>query len=177
MWWALGILGWTATLHSGTQRLSCAASIRQRLQLLLPTASWDAGAWAATSWEQMNTFDRQRFLQGLLDGDIGHNEANHAAWRGLGYTVAPSGTMLLAPDGTECSEPPDVLGDTGMLERLNAELPQDDDDEMMCLDTLVENLHGEDLTRILVEARDTEFLARRTLVCWLYTTQTGIALG
>ena len=52
----------------------------------------------------------------------------------------------------------------------------DDEDDMVCLDTLIETLHGEELTRILADEGDADFLARRTLVRWLYTSQDGLTL-
>lgn len=139
------------------------------------TTMWCREAWDATAWEGTRSIDRHQLLQGLLDGGLTAREANHAAWRGLGY--AAIGAMLLAPDGTPCAAGaslPDVLGDAGTLARLEATLPLDDEDEVACLDTLVDTLHGEELTRALVAEGDADFLARRTLVRWLYSTQPGI---
>lgn len=139
------------------------------------TTMWCREAWDATAWEGTRSIDRHQLLQGLLDGGFTAREANHAAWRGLGY--AANGAVLLAPDGTPCAAGaslPDVLGDAGTLARLEATLPLDDEDEVACLDTLVDTLHGEELTRALVAEGDADFLARRTLVRWLYSTQPGI---
>ena len=71
---------------------------------------------------------------------------------------------------------PDVLGDAGELAALEAQLPLDDDDQVGMLDTLVETLHGVAMTRGLVDDGDADFLARRTLVRWLYWTQDDLAL-
>ena len=57
-----------------------------------------------------------------------------------------------------------------------AQLPLEDEEELEMLDTLVESLHGERLTRVLVEREDADFLARRTLVRWLYLTQPPLGL-
>lgn len=140
------------------------------------TTTWCREAWDATAWEGTRSIDRHQLLQGLLDGGLTAREANHAAWRGLGYKWS-NGAMLLAPDGTPCAAGaslPDVLGDADTLARLEATLPLDDEDEVACLDTLVDTLHGEELTRALVAEGDADFLARRTLVRWLYSTQPGL---
>ena len=100
-----------------------------------------------------------------------------AAWRGLGYRLSEDGTALIAPDGRRCRGAPDVLSDAATLGKFDAALPHDDDDEMACLDVLIETLHGETLTRSLVKDGDADFLARRALVQWLYVTQPGVAMG
>jgi len=124
----------------------------------------------------MNTFDRMALLRGLLDGDLDRSECNHAAWRGLGYHVGTDG-VLRTPDGAQCAGGPDILGDEGgAMEQVEAQLPLEDEEELEMLDTLVESLHGERLTRVLVEREDADFLARRTLVRWLYLTQPPLGL-
>jgi hypothetical protein len=135
-------------------------------------APWNRAAWDATEWAGRNSFDKMKLMRGMLDGSLTLLECNHAAWRGLGYrAVAGGDAPLLAPDGSECSAAPDLMADAAALARLEAELPLDDEDEMEQLDTLVETLHGEQLTRVLIDEGDADFLARRTLVRWLYTTQ------
>jgi hypothetical protein len=143
--------------------------------------TWDADAWQRTAcWDGLSTFDRMKLLRGLLDGDLSLHECNHAAWRGMGYSVR-DGT-LHEPDGSVCtSSPPDVLGDEVQLALLEAQLPLgdtlDEEEALGMLDTVVEALHGEDLTRTLVAEGDPNFLARRTLVRWLYQTQAELAMG
>ena len=60
------------------------------------------------------------------------------------------------------------MGDAA-LAALEAALPLDDDDE---LDNalIVDTLHGEELTRILLEEGDPEFAARFVVARWLYWT-------
>lgn len=124
----------------------------------------------------MSTFDRMALLRGLLDGDLSPIECNHAAWRGLGYHVGTDG-VLRTPDNVQCAGGPDILGDeAGAMAQLEAQLPLEDEEELEMLDTLVESLHGERLTRVLVERGDPDFLARRTLVRWLYLTQPPLGL-
>ena len=124
----------------------------------------------------MSTFDRMAFLRGLLDGDASRSDCNHAAWRGLGYRVGTDGS-LRTPEGVECSRLPDILSDeNGALAQMKAQLPLEDEEELEMLDTLVESLHGERLTRVLVQRGDADFLARRTLVRWLYLTQPPLGL-
>ena len=133
-------------------------------------------SWHATAWEGMDSLDRHRLLQDLLDGTLSRCDANHAAWRGLGFHLADDGATLLTPDGSHCTEPlPDIFVDTGVLASFEGVLPLDDEDEMECLDVLVETLHGEALTHAQLEAGDPDFRARYTLVRWLYTTQPGVA--
>ena len=136
---------------------------------------WERAAWDATAWEGRSTFDKHQLLQSLLDGSLTMSAANHAAWRGLGYALAADGSTLLAPDGTPCASPPDVLADPDALARFEAALPTDEEEEMESLDVLVDTLHGAALTRALIEEGDADFLARRTLVRWLYMTQDGVA--
>lgn len=136
--------------------------------------AYDPVAWMrAACWEDLTNFDRMVLLRGLLDGDVTSAEANHALWRGLGYEVGADG-RLYCPDGVAVeggSGPPDVLGNATAIMALEAELPLDDEDEMGMLDTLIETLHGETLTQELVAESDADFLARRTVVRWLYLTQ------
>ena len=146
--------------------------------------AFDAEAWRrAASWELLrSSFDRMKLLRELLDGDLTLSEANHAAWRGLGYRLASDGTLRTA-DGAMCASPPDLFGEGGaaILAQLEAQLPLGDsldgEEELEMLDTLVESLHGEELTRALVTEGDVEFLARRTLVRWLYLTQPLLGLS
>ena len=84
---------------------------------------------------------------------------------------------LRTPEGVECSRLPDILSDeNGALAQMKAQLPLEDEEELEMLDTLVESLHGERLTRVLVQRGDEDFLARRTLVQWLYLTQPDLNL-
>ena len=138
-------------------------------------ARFDSNAWRrAADWDSLSPFERMALLRGLLDGDLGLAECNHAAWRGLGYRIGADGA-LRSPDGTACTDPPDILADADALASLEAQLP-DDEDELAMLDELVDTLHGKELTKQLVDANDREFLARRTLVCWLYLTQPELGL-
>ena len=140
------------------------------------TGSFDIDTWRrVTSWDRMTTFERMQLLRGLLDGDLCTEDANHVAWRGLGYRVSADGG-LRDSDGSPCSVPPDVLSSPGILKQLEAQLPLEDEDELEMLDTLVESLNGEELTRALVAEGDAAFLARRTLVRWLYLTQPALGL-
>ena len=147
-------------------------------------ASWQRAAWDATAWDDMPPIDKHRLLQQLLDGGLSVHEANHVAWRGLGYTLAVDGETLLRPDGAPCESLllPDVLADPAALSGLEVALQEhfeerdlDDEDELESLNVLIETLHGEALTRALLAEGDADFIARRTLVCWLYTTQPGMA--
>ena len=70
---------------------------------------------------------------------------------------------------------PDVLNDDTQIEDFRQQLPTDED-EMGMLDTLVESLHGEELTRTLIQEGDRDFLSRRTLVQWLYLSQPELHL-
>ena len=68
------------------------------------------------------------------------------------------------------ARPPDVMGDAAALAALEAALPLDDDDELDKLRLIVDTLHGEELTRILLEEGDPEFAARFVVARWLYWT-------
>ena len=144
------------------------------LSAMCSGASFDETAWQrAACWEELNSFERVALLRALLDGDLTAQEANHAAWRGMGFTLDSVGD-LRGPDGAPCtpaSLPPDVLLDAAEQARMRECLESLDEEELEMLDTVVEALHGEELTRTLVASGDPEFLARRTLVQWLYTTQ------
>ena len=110
-------------------------------------SSFDADAWRRVAcWEDFTNFERSVFLRGLLDGDLSLQECNHVAWRGLGYTLGPDGS-LCDPTGAACTLPPNVLGDEAHLAQLREVLPLgdtiDEEDEMASLDTLIESLHGE----------------------------------
>ena len=135
---------------------------------------WDSRSWSKTSWERLDAFSRMALMRGMLDGDLSVAECNHAAWRGLGYRIGVDGA-LRAPDGSVCDDPPNVLNDPSMLASMNAQLP-DDEDEIEMLDTLIETLHGAALTKALIATSDSDFLARRTLVQWLYLTQPDLGL-
>ena len=143
-------------------------------------ATFSAAAWErAAKWEEFSSFERSALLRALLDGDLSAQEANHAAWRGLGYTLNASGA-LCGPDGAPCDESslPDVLGaDDTWLNKMRAKLDENvEEEERGMLDTLIESLHGETLTRTLVAEGDRQFLARRTLVQWLYLSQSDLSL-
>ena len=81
--------------------------------------------------------------------------------------------MVLFIVGLRADESPYTIAilDESWLEKMRTQLPLDDEEEVAMLDTLVESLHGEELTRMLVAEGDRDFLARQTLVQWLYTTQ------
>ena len=147
------------------------------VSMTTPAVRFNAAAWRrAACWEELPSFDRMALLRGLLDGDLTANEANHAAWRGLGYTVDADGDVR-SPDGVPClaNSLPDVLNDDTQIEDFRQQLPTDED-EMGMLDTLVESLHGEELTRTLIQEGDRDFLSRRTLVQWLYLSQPELHL-
>lgn len=171
-------------LRTATAPLPHAARVlRARIPIAAASAgeSFSADAWAATDWDDSNDFERYTLLRKMLDGGMGPHEVNHAAWRGLGYSCGPEGA-LLAPDGTACTSPPDVLSDATTLAHLEAQLPHEDssefwDEELEQLGTLIDTLHGAELTRLLVEEADADFLARRTVVMWLYMTQPSLALA
>lgn len=160
-------------------------SLTARTRTIFPrmcdaATAFDAQAWQhAACWEDLNSFERSSLLRGLLDGDLSQQEANHAAWRGIGYVLAADGS-LCDPEGAPPLELPNVLADDVWLERLRAQLPlgdsMEDEDELAALDVLVESLHGETLTRTLIDKGDRDFLARRTLVQWLYLTQPALGL-
>jgi hypothetical protein len=141
--------------------------------------SFDISAWKATAWEHQSSFERMKLLRGLLDGDRSLQEANHAAWRGLGYRLSADGGSIVDPEGIPCAALPDMMSDEDQLTALLFEsLPSDEvEDELNKLDTLVETLHGEVLTRQLIDEGDAEFMARRLLVMWLYSTQPSLLLG
>jgi hypothetical protein len=139
--------------------------------------TWRRDTWDRTAWEGRSVFARMALLRGLLDGGCSLSECNHVAWRALGFRLSPDGSGLVPPgddDTADMPSLPDVMGETTTLARLEAQLPLDDDDEMECLETLVCTLHGEELTRLLVKEANADFLARRTLVRWLFTTQTSL---
>ena len=170
-------LGWSAA-----PRPPSAAQVHEleRLPARPPRMSdtdntvWRRDTWDATAWEGRSVFARMALLRGLLDGSCSLSECNHVAWRALGFRMMSDGAGLAPPgdDGmTRVPSLPDVMGEPATLAQLEAQLPLDDDDEMECLETLVCTLHGEELTRLLVEEANADFLARRTLVRWLFTTQ------
>ena len=146
---------------------------------------FDADSWrAAANWDPLNSFERSKLLRALLDGDLDVRECNHAAWRGLGYTLGADGSLCDA-DGEPV--PPDVplpnvMCDDAWLAKLQSKLPDaesgsvEDEDAVEQLNTVVETLHGEKLTQLLIEEEDEDFLARRTLVQWLYWTQDALKL-
>ena len=140
------------------------------------TTIFDADTWERMAqWEGLSRFERTALLRATLDGDLSAQEVNHMAWRGLGYSLDADG-VLCDRNGTPCTEadyaaPPDVLRDEAWLARLREQLSLGDEDEKQMLDTLVESLHGEVLTRTLIAAGDRDFLARRAVVQWLHLTQ------
>ena len=150
------------------------------------SCAFDAESWrTAADWEPLNAFERSKLLRALLDGDLSVRDANHAAWRGLGYTLGADGASLCDPEGDAVppgTPLPNVLCDDAWLAKLRAKLPDaengsiEDEDAAAQLDLLVETLHGERLTRLLVDEGDEDFLARRTLVQWLYWTQDALKL-
>ena len=150
------------------------ATIRSPSSLLCAAATlpWDRSLWDATSWEDSTNFEKHQLLQGLLDGDVTWEGANHVAWRAMGYTLVDS--QLVDPSGAECCQPPDVLSDESWLKRCEATLPLEDEDEMEQLNVLVNTLHGETLTKTLVAEHNRDFLARRMLVWWLYLKDPSI---
>ncbi len=196
---AFAALAWRCPRAPPPRAAPARAGHLRLLSVALPdhdATTFDLALWRATEWERLNTFERMVLMRGLLDGRLSAREANHAAWRGLGYTVAEDGG-LRAPDGAPCAEPPDVLQSPASLAAMARQLPrevarggsagdgEDEDvddlddeeaEERANLNTLIETLHGEEMTRVLLEERDADFLARRTLVSWLYKTQDGLAL-
>ena len=144
-------------------------------------ATFDASVWRrVTSWENLDPFECSALLRGLLDGDLSVQEANHCAWRALGYTVGIDGE-LCSPEGVSMTAPPDVLNDGSWIKRMQAVLPlgdsMEEEEELAMLDVLVESLNGETITRMLVAQGDRAFLARRTLVMWLYLSQPSLQMG
>ena len=87
---------------------------------------FDADSWrAAANWDPLNSFERSKLLRALLDGDLDVRECNHAAWRGLGYTLGADGSLCDA-DGEPV--PPDVplpnvMCDDAWLAKLQSKLP------------------------------------------------------
>ena len=143
--------------------------------------TFDATLWRrVTSWETLDGFERSALLRGLLDGDLSAQEANHCAWRALGYTMGIDG-KLCSPEGTSASAPPDVLNDESWIKRMRVVLPlgdsMEEEEELAMLDTLIESLNGETITRTLIAEGDRDFLARRTLVMWLYLSQPQLQMG
>ena len=90
--------------------------------------------------------------------------------------VAAVGGHLHATHAQQMADSAASGGFGGALAQMKAQLPLEDEEELEMLDTLVESLHGERLTRVLVQRGDEDFLARRTLVQWLYLTQPDLNL-
>ena len=143
-------------------------------------AAFSSAAWAATDWRPLRSkFDRLEFVRSVLDGGFTPHEVNHAVWRALEYVesdaqgrVGGRGALSYPhedPRGLH-ARPPDVMGDAAALAALEAALPLDDDDELDKLRLIVDTLHGEELTRILLEEGDPEFAARFVVARWLYWT-------
>ena len=88
-------------------------------------------------------------LRSLLDGTASEEEVNDAVWRGLGLVDRRSGAVV-----DPAASLPDVFADPQLLGRLEAALPQEEDEdgieELASLDMLVEVLHGAEMTRLLI---------------------------
>ena len=127
-------------------------------------------AGRAQDWAKLSTFARMALLRSLLDGTASEEVVNDAVGRGLGLIDRRTGAVV-DPAGSL----PDVFADAELLARLEAALPQEEDEdgieELASLDMLVEVLHGVEMTRLLVREGDADFAVRRTVVRWLATTQ------
>lgn len=124
----------------------------------------------AQDWTKLSTFARMALLRSLLDGTASEEEVNDAVWRGLGLVDRRSGAVV-----DPAASLPDVFADPQLLGRLEAALPQEEDEdgieELASLDMLVEVLHGAEMTRLLISEGDADFAVRRSVVRWLASTQ------
>ena len=129
-------------------------------------ASFSHDVWLQTQFAELDVFERLSMATVLLD-NADEQLVNHAAWRGLGYTVDSQG-QLWGADGQPRSSPPDFMGNSTALAQLEALLPHDDEEAMAGLETYVETLHGESLTKIKLAEGSADFIARRLIVQWLH---------
>mmetsp|Transcript_8863 Transcript_8863/g.17880 ORF Transcript_8863/g.17880 Transcript_8863/m.17880 type:complete len:172 (+) Transcript_8863:2-517(+) len=131
-----------------------------------PPARFSESAWRQTQFDKLDNFERISLASSLLD-DADIEVVNHAAWRGLGYTVDEQGRLHDA-DGRLREDPPDFMNDSAALAKLESSLPLEDEEAMAGLETVIETLHGQELTRIKMAEGSTEFTMRRVVVSCLH---------
>ena len=181
------LCAWPANAKTKRERKTAGENLRRRRPRARPATlrqqddqqgRFSPTAWEETRWDDFDVFDRIVFLRGLLDGSASEELVNHAVWRGL----------ALVPERI-CSgdtPAPDVFRDGTFLATLEAVVPcggdidrcetADDEDELGMYETVIDTLHGEELTKSLIEAADPGFMARRAVVLWLLVTQPELAL-
>ncbi|KAL3918460.1 MAG: hypothetical protein SGPRY_006012 [Prymnesium sp.] len=157
--------------------LSCALLLSvgpQRLPSCAPPRGIRGSSVCARdpSWTKLSLFEKMAFLRSLLDETGSREAVNRAVWLGLG---------LVNEESPLPTDLPDVFSDANLLARLEAELPdvedEDGPEQLASLDMVVEVLHGTEMTRLLIKSQDPEFAVRRTVVRWLVNTQPELALG
>ena len=139
---------------------------RSRAFCAAPPAHFSQSAWEQTQFDELSDFERITLAASLLD-DADVEVVNHAAWRGLRYTVDGQG-RLFDGDGQLRDDPPDFMNDSAALAKLEVMLPLDEEEAMQGLEAFVEALHGESLTRIKIKEGSADFNARRVVVCCLH---------
>ena len=139
---------------------------RSRAFCAAQPAHFSQSAWEQTQFDELSDFERITLAASLLD-DADVEVVNHAAWRGLRYTVDGQG-RLFDGAGQLRDDPPDFMNDSAALAKLEAMLPLDEEEAMQGLEAFVEALHGESLTRIKIKEGSADFNARRVVVCCLH---------
>ena len=148
--------------HSGHTSLVT----RSRAFCAVQPAQFSQSAWEQTQFDDLSDFERITVAASLLD-DADVEVVNHAMWRGLRYTVDDQGRLLDA-DGQLRDDPPDFMNDSAALAKLEAMLPLDEEEAMDGLESFVEALHGESITRLKIKEGSADFNVRRLVVCCLH---------
>ena len=138
---------------------------RSRAVCAVQPVRFSQSAWKQTQFEDLTDFERITMAATLLD-DADVDVVNHAAWRGLGYTVDEG--QLFDADGQLRDNPPDFMNDSVALAKLESMLPLDNDEAMDGLEAFIEALHGESITRLKIAEGSAEFNVRRLVVGCLH---------
>ena len=133
---------------------------------MVQPAQFSQSAWEQTQFDDLSDFERITVAASLLD-DADVEVVNHAMWRGLRYTVDDQGRLFDA-DGRLRDDPPDFMNDSAALAKLEAMLPLDEEEAMEGLESFVEALHGESITRLKIKEGSADFKVRRLVVCCLH---------
>lgn len=156
---AAASLTWPHRVHTSLVTRGCAFCTVQ-------PARFSQSAWQQTQFDDLSDFERITVAAALLD-DADVEVVNHAAWRGLGYTVDDQGRLFDA-DGELRDNPPDFMNDSVALAKLESMLPLDEEEAMDGLEIFVETLHGESITRLKIAEGSADFNVRRLVVCCLH---------
>ena len=156
---AAASLTWPHRSHSSL-------ATRSRAFCVVQPAQFSQSAWEQTQFDDLSDFERITVAASLLD-DADVEVVNHAMWRGLRYTVDDQGRLFDA-DGRLRDDPPDFMNDSAALAKLEAMLPLDEEEAMEGLESFVEALHGESITRLKIKEGSADFKVRRLVVCCLH---------